>query len=117
MFEYIHETYPEAEEVVGGSWLYNLPAYRDSYPKGFTEKMYRLVPPGIDFMSENTIPNLSFRGDSVWGQFVDRRGHVRQNDYDLFVKKVESAQNVKQLVDAFPNQTLQPKAPIEVFLP
>lgn len=114
MFTFIREHYPQAEEVIGGSWLYALQSYRDSFPPAFTKNMLRLVPKGFDHIP-NSVPNMSFNGNSVWGQFIDRRGGVRQHVYDQFVANVDRAQSLDDLVEAFPNVPYQPKVPITVF--
>jgi hypothetical protein len=115
MFEFIKVAYPEAEEVIGGSWLYSLPAYRDSYPPLFTVNMRRLVPPGFEKEFPDAIPNMTFTGDSIWGQFVDRYGWGRRSVYEQFLENVQSATQPKDLIEAFPNKPIQPIAPIEVF--
>lgn len=115
MFEFIKQQHPEAEEVVGGSWLYNLPSYRLSFPTAFTENMYRLVPPGFDYMAFPSRGNLTFSGDSVWGQFLNRNGGVRAETYATFLENVHSAETIEDLLNAFPNFTWQPRAPIDVF--
>jgi hypothetical protein len=114
MFTYIRANYPRAEEVIGGSWLYALQSYRDSFPPSFTANMKRLVPKGFGHLP-NSVPNMSFEGNSVWGQFVDRRGGVRQHIYDKFLQNVEKAKSLEDLVNAFPNVPYQPRVPIDVF--
>lgn len=114
MFTYIHEKHPQAEEVIGGSWLYALNSYRDSFPPQFTVNMKRLVPPEFAYIP-NTVPTMSFTGDSVWGQFIDRNGGVRQYVYDVFIKNVLKSKTLEDLINSFPNFTYQPKVPISVF--
>lgn len=115
MFDFIKERHPEAQEVIGGSWLYNLPAYRDSFPPEFTQNMKRLVPLELGFQFPNAVPDMALTGNSVWGQFVDRRGWVRGDSYSRFINNVNVAKTPKELVDAFPERTFQPKAPIALF--
>lgn len=114
MFARIRNLYPDTEEVIGGSWLYALKGYRDSFPPVFTQNMNRLVPIGFEHIP-NSVPNMSFEGNSVWGQFVNREGDVRQQVYDQFIRNVNEAKNLDDLVNAFPNVPYQPKSPISVF--
>lgn len=114
MFSRIRNLYPEAQNVIGGSWLYALPGYRDSFPPDFTQNMKRLVPKGFEHIP-NSVSNMSFEGNSVWGQFVNRKGGVRQQVYDKFIRSVTDAKNLDDLVNAFPNVPYQPKSHISVF--
>jgi len=114
MFAHIQNAYPQADEVVGGSWLYALKSYRDSFPPGFTIDMKQLVPKGFGHIP-NSVPNMSFHGNSLWGQFVDRRGNARDLVYREFLGRVDNSKSLDDLVDAFPNKPYQPKAPISIF--
>jgi hypothetical protein len=114
MFEHIRGVYPQAEEVVGGSWLYTLPSYRASFPPAFTADMKRLVPHGFEHMPDS-VPGMSFGGDSLWGQFVNRRGAVREPAYSVFLERLGDAASLEALIDAFPSRPYQPRAPISVF--
>ncbi|NTU46761.1 hypothetical protein HGA88_03980 [Candidatus Roizmanbacteria bacterium] len=116
MFQYVHEHCPEAQDVIGGSWLYALQSYRDSFPQEFVspQNMKRLVPKGFEHIP-NSVPLMSFDGNSVWGQFVSRTGGVREHVYREFTQNIEKSTNLEQLVEAFPNKPYQPKVPIEVF--
>lgn len=115
LFTIIQSLYPNADTVIGGSWLYNWPPYKDSYPPDFTDKPQRLVPPGYETQIPNSVPFLSFYGDSIWGQFVNRHGERRQRVYTQFVEAVSSATSTLDLVNAFPYPPLRPRSPIEVF--
>jgi len=55
-FDHIHETLPEAQQVRGGSWLYNREAYT------------RLFPPSFGASAEVDQPHCQFRG--LWGQLL-----------------------------------------------
>ena len=114
MFTHIRVTYPAADEVIGASWLYALPSYRDSFPPEYTEQMKRLVPQGFEHIAD-TLPGMSFGGDSLWGQFVDRRGGVREGVYREFRERIEEAESLGDLVDAFPYKPLRAMALIAVF--
>lgn len=64
MFGYIRAHHPRARTVLGGSWLYNLEAYR------------RLFPP--DYAASTFEPErVRLDGTSSWGQLLDFRGVVK----------------------------------------
>ncbi|MBI3576702.1 hypothetical protein HY086_01535 [Candidatus Gottesmanbacteria bacterium] len=115
MFNYIKEKYPDAEEVIGGSWLYALPGYRDSFPPKFIASMKRMVPDSFDSAIPDSVPHMSFTGNSVWGQFVNRSGGPRVDAYKKFIDGVNTSRTLVDLIEAFPMKTMQPKAPISVF--
>lgn len=108
--------HPEANEVVGGSWLYNLPSYRDSYPAGFVNNSRLLVPPQLADAFPDAVPNMSFGGNSVWGQFIDRRGWAATARCTEFEASVTQAQTLAELYEALPLKPLQPTADPSVFL-
>lgn len=113
MFQHIRRAYPQAEQVVGSSWLYALQSYRDSFPPLFTANRQPFVPG--EGLAREAVPTVTFVGDSVWGQFMDRRGGVRQHVYDQFLLNLEQAANLEDLVRAFPNVRYKTTAPISVF--
>lgn len=64
MFGFIQTRHPGARTVRGGSWLYNLEAYR------------RLFPP--EYAASNSEPErVRLDGTSSWGQLLDFRGLVK----------------------------------------
>jgi|GEM_PF-2496735 len=115
MFEHIEKAYPHAKEVLGGSWLYALKSYKDSFPEEFIQNMRKMVPPGFEDLYPNSVPTMSFQGNSLWGQFVDRYGWSRKHVYNQFILNIKTAKSAKDLFDSFPNTPLQPHAPISVF--
>jgi hypothetical protein len=115
MFSHIRKTFPEASEVIGGSWLYHIPQYRDSFPTEFTKNMKRLVPKGFEDKIPNSVAGMEFSGNSLWGQFVNRNGGPRQKTYDSFVEALNEAKTEEDLINAFPFIPYQPKASIEIF--
>ncbi len=114
MIQYIKTTYPEAEEILGGSWLYALPQYRDTFPPQFTKNMRIIVPKEFEYLP-NSVPHLSFNGDSLWGQFVDRYGWGRLEACTEFEKNIKNAHTLEQLLLSFPTLPLQPKLDFFVF--
>ena len=103
MFAHLRQAHPQAKTVTGGSWLYNLEAYR------------RLFPPAYGASRAPRTPPVSLRGTSSWGQFLDFREQLKP---DLCVRFRD---NLKRLDPeapwlAFPMQALRTRAPVEAFL-
>jgi HAMP domain-containing protein len=88
MFDFVRRTHPDARSVLGGSWLYNLQAYRRLFPPEY----------GASRRPPETPPRLS--GTSSWGQFLDHR--------DAF--KPELGRRLLERMDA-----LDPAAPSRSF--
>ena len=74
MFAFIRREHgTEAKFVAGGSWLYNLEAYRRLFPSAY-----------IASLRINTTPS-GLAGGSWWGQFVDHRENVvADSSHDIF---------------------------------
>lgn len=111
-----YEAHPEAVRVVGGSWLYNLTAYRESFPSIFTEDLRRLVPPELTKAVPNSVGGMSFKGNSLWGQFINRHGWVRADRYADFMSAVDGARTTDDLIEAFPLQPLLASSTVQEFL-
>jgi hypothetical protein len=88
MFGFVRGEYPHARSVIGGSWLYNLEAYRRLFPPAYGAA--RHIPDGA----------VRLTGTSSWGQLLDHRGQVKPD--------IEAA-----LLARLPN--LDPAAPWLVF--
>lgn len=101
MFGGIREAHPEAEYFAGGSWLYNLSAYRDLFPPEYIDSMTPAQP--------------SFTYLSTWGQFLDGRWRLRAGPAAQFNANVEAAHTHEDLEHAFPLPSLRGVAPIDVF--
>jgi hypothetical protein len=101
MFGYIHEMAPEAQQVRGGSWLYNREAYT------------RLFPPSFGASVEVDQPHYQFRG--LWGQFL--RFDLAPNDplIEIFLERVQQLRVEKAMARCFPYQSLITLAPINDF--
>jgi hypothetical protein len=102
MFAFIRGEYAAARRVLGGSWLYNLDAYR------------RLFPP--EYGGSRRIPDGPVRlgGTSTWGQMVDHRGLVKPDLHARFLASLETI-DVDQPWLAFPLRAMTAAAPIEAF--
>ncbi len=115
MFQHIRVAHPDAEEVMGRSWLYIVPQYRDTFPKEYTEGMSRLVP--LEYIDKfpGSVGNISFMGDSLWGQFVDRKGDSRVRTYQEFIPLVEEARTPTDLLNAFPYKPYLAKSSVGIL--
>lgn len=101
LFTDIRQAHPEVETFRGGSWLYNLPAYRSLFPP---EYIATATParPGLTFLD-------------VWGQFLDGRWRLRPEPAQRFLAGTELATTRTQLEDSFPLHPLRLRAPIRYF--
>ena len=102
MFAFIRGEFPKARRVLGGSWLYNLEAYR------------RLFPPQYGDSRRPTDEPVRLGGTSTWGQMVDHRGFVRPEIHAQFLSRLEAI-DVDRPWLAFPLRAMNATAPVEVF--
>ncbi len=102
MFMVIRQEHPEAETVVGSSWLYNLEAYKRLFPVEY----------GQSAKAPNSVPYL---GRGLWGQFLNHEWQVNEHTFEVFLQRVGAATNMEQCDQSFPYQILLPKAPISLF--
>ena len=70
---------PAARTVQGGSWLYNLEAYRRLFPVASRRPVVR-PPPG----------RVRLGGTSSWGQFLDYREAVKPDLRAAFLRNIET---------------------------
>jgi hypothetical protein len=102
MFTYVRHTYAAAKAVRGGSWLYNLDAYRRLFPPVYGES--RTVQEGTGHL----------QGTSSWGQFLDYREGVKPALRTQFLARLTQL-NIHRLWEAFPLPTYNTQAPIQAF--
>ena len=102
MFTYVRHTYAAAKAVRGGSWLYNLDAYRRLFPPVYGES--RTVQEGTGHL----------QGMSSWGQFLDYREGVKPALRAQFLARLTQL-NMHRLWEAFPLPTYNTQAPIQAF--
>jgi len=102
MFGFIRHEFHAAMRVLGGSWLYNLDAYR------------RLFPPEYGASRRPTHAPVRLGGTSTWGQMVDHRGFVRPETRSVFLANLE-ALDVDRPWLLFPLRAMAATAPIEAF--
>jgi len=103
MFTYIQEHVPEAQTVVGGSWLYNLEAYCRLFPAQFIQSA-RTVEPDPQFIAQ-------------WGQFLDHHGAVKPNLARKFLDCLEQQQDLEGVLRCFPYPFIRVEASITFFFP
>ena len=102
MFTFIRGDFPKARRVLGGSWLYNLEAYR------------RLFPPEYGASRRPTDEPVRLGGTSTWGQMVDHRGFVRPEAHVQFLASLEAI-DIDRPWLAFPLRAMNATAPVEAF--
>jgi hypothetical protein len=101
MFTHIKRMHQEAIAVHGGSWLYNLEAYRRLFPVEF----------GISAHADK--PHLIAR--SLWGQFLRHDGRLNEERAGEFLDRLNRLEEESQYAECFPFQVLLTQAPIELF--
>jgi len=89
IFTEVKRKYPEAEKVMGGSWLYSYETYRRLFPHHFTESMIER-------------DNIGHQGNAIWGQFLQSNGELNESRANEFLQKVETARTKEDLFRAFP---------------
>lgn len=102
MLQGIKADHPEAKKVVSASWIRSIKQYRDLFPPSIVEQ---------DMMSSD----MFLRGDSTWGQLIDRNGFTNQKVYSAFTKGIESAQSVDDLIEAFPRKVSRVEDDIDTY--
>ncbi|WP_159077934.1 hypothetical protein [Dickeya sp. Secpp 1600] len=101
LFRLVRDTHPEAENVCGLSWLYNINAYR------------RLFPP--QYISSSKPVTDRYRNMPLWGQFLNRHGKLRTEQVALFYEKLNHCPPVSELSSCFPLLPLAVKFHISAF--
>lgn len=102
MLAHIREAHPEAETLVGRSWLYHLEAYRRLFPPDYVAS--RAPAPG----------RLHLSGTSTWGQLIDSTGAIRPEPRDAFYQGLKTL-NPDAPWRAFPLHPLAVSAPLPTF--
>lgn len=101
MFGFIRANHSTARVVKGGSWLYNLEAYR------------RLFPP--DYAASRFEPQrVRLDGTSSWGQLLDFRGFVKPAVRQALLDNIRSL-DIAAPWTAFPMRALGAQGAIEQF--
>ena len=100
LFTDLRRQHPEAETIQGGSWLYNLPAYR------------ALFPPEYVATATPTRPGFTFL--DVWGKFLDGHWAVRPEPAQSFRASLERAHSHADLEVSFPLWPLSIRGAIQL---
>lgn len=98
----VRTQHPNARVIRGGSWLYNLEAYR------------RLFPPDYAASRAPHPPPIGLRGTATWGQVIDSREAIRPAIRDAVVANLPTLDPEAPWL-AFPYRMLAVEAPIESF--
>ncbi|MBL8770892.1 MAG: hypothetical protein JNK30_05875 [Phenylobacterium sp.] len=99
----VRRVHPQATQIRGGSWLYNLEAYR------------RLFPPDYVASRAPHAPPIGLRGTATWGQVIDSRERIRPDVRDAVVASLP-AMDPEAPWEVFPYRMLAVSAPIESFV-
>lgn len=103
MFASIKREMPDAKNIRGRSWLYNLEAYRSLFPERYIASAR---------VTELELGATPMRG--TWGQFFEKTGRLNQERTAQFLKNMETMNPIHPQ-EAFPLQPLSAEAPIEEF--
>jgi hypothetical protein len=102
LFAHVTRTQPEVRTVVGASWLYNVEAYRRLFPSSYVASAHVL--------------RGRFQAMPLWGQFLDRRGELREDATREFLLRLGRQSSVDGLDDCFPLPVLRLEAPVRDFV-
>lgn len=102
LFGFVRERHPHARSVLGGSWLYNVEAYRRLFPPAYAAS--RHPPPSP----------LRLSGSSSWGQFLDHRGALKPDLAQWFLAGLDRLDPATPS-RAFPLPALRAEAPVALF--
>lgn len=101
MFQHLKGTVPITSTVIGGSWLYNIEAYRRLFPASYLESAQS---------GHNECQFIS-----LWGQFLFYDGNVRPHLAELFLEGIEKQKTLEGLKACFPYPVLRLQSSIEDF--
>lgn len=101
LFKHVRRNHPEAEQVRGSSWLYNIEAYSRLFPPEYIESA-RPVGYESGFFS-------------LWGQFLRGNRDVREDMVGKFLNCLSKATSADECMKCFPFEVLRPECPIDAF--
>jgi hypothetical protein len=101
MFRHLRSLVLPTATVVGGSWLYNLDAY------------CRLFPPA--YLATAQVDANEYQFLALWGQFLDRHGHVQPTIARTFLEGLEQRGTAESLQHCFPYRVLRLESAISPF--
>jgi hypothetical protein len=98
----LRQRHPDARQVRGRSWLYNLDAYKRLFPAEYVASIRR----------PTSAVNLT--GSSTWGQVLDYRGRVKVAVRDHVLSHL-SLTMLETPWQAFPLAALVAGGPVQCF--
>ena len=101
LFAHVKRTTEQPPRVVGASWLYNLEAYRGLFPKSYLATAREI--------------RGRFQHMPLWGQFLTRRGDVKEPMAREFLDRLRRQPSLEGLDRCFPLQVLALEAPADAF--
>ena len=101
LFKHIQHHHPEAEQVRGSSWLYNIEAYQRLFPPEYVESA-RHIGYETGFFS-------------LWGQFLRGDRSIREDVANQFLDCLRKQTTVNGCIKCFPYEVLRPECPRHDF--
>ena len=101
MFGHLKSIVPVTSTVIGGSWLYNIEAYRRLFPANYLDSAQS---------GHNECQFIS-----LWGQFLFYDGKVRQPMAEILLERIEEQKTIQGLKDCFPYPVLRLQSSMEDF--
>lgn len=101
MFGHLRQVLPTAATVGGGSWLYNIDAYRALFPPAF--------------LATSRVGDGEYQFMAQWGQLLDRHGTVRPAAARVFLDRLGQQAGDGGLAECFPYRVLRLESAIEPF--
>ena len=101
MFAYVKRHIENPTTVVGGSWLYNIEAYR------------RLFPPA--FLATAQVSDADFPFLALWGQFLDRNWQIKEDLAGQFLDCLKARCDLEGVKRCFPYPVRRLECPVQCF--
>jgi hypothetical protein len=93
LFRDLQQRVPATTTVIGGSWLYNLEAYRRLFPE--------------PYLATAQAGTTEFQFIALWGQFLDRHGAVRPDMAQVLLERSARCAAGDDLNTCFPYRVLR----------
>jgi hypothetical protein len=101
MLGYVRRCIENPTTVVGGSWLYNIEAYR------------RLFPPAFLATARDSYVDYPFL--VLWGQFLDRNGQIKEDLAGQFLGCLKAQCDLEGVKRCFPYPVQRLECPVQHF--
>jgi hypothetical protein len=101
MFRHLKGCIENPTTVVGGSWLYNIEAYR------------RLFPPAFLVTARVSYADYAFL--VLWGQFLDRNGQIKEDLAGQFLDCLKAQSDLEGIKRCFPYPVQRLECPVQCF--